>query len=79
MKLSEAIKLRLVELMEENNMNGNQLALASGIYRSTIHKIINGQTKSIKIETITLICQGINITLKDFFDNEIFTDIEVED
>lgn len=79
MNLSEAMRLRIKNLMSENNVNGNQLALNSGIYRSTINKFLRGQCKTIKIETITLICQTLNITLKDFFDDKLFDDVEIED
>ena len=65
--------------MDDNKVNGNKLALSSGIDRATINRFLRGQNKSIKIETITLICQSLDITLKDFFDDKIFNDVEVND
>lgn len=79
MYLSEAIRIRLKKLINENNTNGNKLALSSGINRSNINRFLRKQNKSIKIESITLICQSLNISLKDFFDDEIFEDVEVND
>ncbi len=79
MYLSKAIQLRLKYLMDVKKINGNKLALASGIDRSTINKFLREQTSSIKIETITLICQALDITLKDFFDDKLFNDVEVND
>lgn len=79
MELSEAIRLRIQNLMEIYEVNGNKLALSSGFYRSTINKFLRKQTKSMKIETITLICQSLNITLKDFFDDKLFDNVEVTD
>lgn len=79
MYLSSAIKERIINLMKINNINSNKLALSSGINRSTISKFLRGDNKSIKIETITLICQSLNITLKDFFDDKVFDDVEIND
>lgn len=79
MYLSEAIRKRIENLMKENKTNGNNLALSSGIDRSTINRFLRKQNKSIKIETITLVCQSLNISLKDFFDDKIFNDVEVND
>lgn len=77
MDLSKAMRLRIKSLMDDNN--GNKLALSSGINRSTVNRFLKGKNKSITIESITLICQSQNITLKDFFDDEVFDDVEVND
>lgn len=79
MDLSNAIRLRISNLIEENNLNGNKLALSSGINRSNINRFLRGKNKSITIESITLICQACNITLKDFFDDKVFIDVDVID
>ena len=76
MDLSDAIRKRLKELMKES---GNKLSLESGIDRSTINRFMRKENKSIKIETITLICQALDISLKDFFDDSVFKDVEVKD
>ena len=79
MDLSKAMRIRIKNLMDDNKVNGNKLALSSGIDRATINRFLRGQNKSIKIETITLICQSLDITQKDFFDDKIFNDVEVND
>ena len=79
MILQDAIRQRLQELMSSNNLNGNKLSLNSGISRSCINKFLRKSTKSIKIESIELICEALNITLADFFNAPIFRDIEVKD
>ena len=79
MYLSEAIRIRLKKIIDENNTNGNKLALSSGMDRSNINRFLRKQNKSIKIESITLICQSLNISLKDFFDDKVFDDVEVND
>lgn len=79
MELQYAIKLRIIDLMKQNNINGNQLAINCGISRSTIHKFLKGTTKSLTIETITLISQSFNMTLADFFNDNVFINVEVKD
>lgn len=79
MDLSEAMRLRIQELIDEYNTNGNRLALSSGFNRSNINRFLRKKNKSIKIESITLICQSLGISLKDFFDSKLFDDIEVND
>lgn len=79
MDLSKAMRLRLENLMDNYKVNGNKLSLSSGIDRSTVNRFLKGKNKSIKIESITLICQSLNITLKDFFDDKVFDDVEVND
>lgn len=79
MDLSEAMRLRIQELIDEYHTNGNRLALSSGFNRSNINRFLRRKNKSIKIESITLICQSLGISLKDFFDDKMFDDVEVND
>lgn len=79
MDLSKAMRLRIKSLMDDNKINGNKLALSAGINRSNVNRFLKGKNKSITIESITLICQSQNITLKDFFDDKVFDDVEVND
>ena len=71
MELNKAIRLRIIELIKEYNTNPNRLSLSCGLSRSTIPKFLNNH-RSIKIETITLICQSLNISIADFFDSPLF-------
>lgn len=79
MDLSKAMRLRIKNLITENKVNGNKLALSSGIDCATINRFLRGPNKSIKTETITLIYQALNISLKVFFDDKLFDDVEVTD
>ena len=79
MYLSDARRIRIKKLMEDKKINGNKLALNSGINRSNINRFLRGQNKSITIESIALICQALDITLKDFFDDKVFENVDVSD
>ncbi len=76
MTLLEAIRCRITELCEERNMNINQLAIASGINQSTIRSIYKFISKGPSTDTIHYICIGFGITLKDFFDSNLFIDLD---
>ena len=79
MYLSDAMRIRINNLIQQNNLNGNKLALYSSMNRSNINRFLRGKNKTIKIESITLICQSLNISLKDFFDDELFNDVDIND
>lgn len=78
MDLQKAIQLRIIKLCEEYNITLNKLATLAGVRQSTINSIVNGHSKKVQVLTILRICLGLNIQLSDFFDDEIFIDIDDE-
>lgn len=76
MTLLDATRKRIDELCKTNNMNVNQLAIASGINPSTIRSIFKVITKSPSSETIYYICIGFGISLKDFYDSPLFEELD---
>ena len=76
MQLSEALRLRIKQLLKENNMKVWDLCKATGIPCSTLSTFLTGKSKLLKINTILHICEGFNIQLKDFFFFYIFLDVE---
>lgn len=79
MDLSEAIRKRIEDLINENNLNVSKLSTLAGISRSTLSKFLSGQRKYIRIDMIEYICEAFNISLKEFFDDEIFSNINIQD
>lgn len=79
MTLLEATRVRIKELCKENNMNINQLAIASGINPSTIRSVFKLITRAPSSETIYYICIGFGITLKDFYDSKLFYELDDND
>lgn len=75
MLLSVAIRQRIINLAIENNVSLHQLSLDAGIPYSTLSSFLNGKSEDPKISTILHICEGLDISLKDFFDNELFLDV----
>lgn len=78
MKLNEAISKRLAELLQQRDMTSYQLYKQSGTYKSTIGNVLHCKYDSVKIRIIHEICQGLNITLKEFFDSDLFDEEKLE-
>lgn len=75
----EAITQRILNLCNERNITPNKLGTISGIDPSTITSIFYGKSKNPGIVTIKEICDGLNITIYDFFNDELFKSNELED
>lgn len=79
MDLSQAIRIRITNLIEERNLNVSKLSTMAGISRATLSKFLSGQRKYLRIDIIEYICEGLDMKLKEFFDDKIFNNIEMED
>ncbi len=78
MVIGEAVKLRIVELCNENHITLNKLSTISGITQSTLNNIKSGRNNSTTISTIKKICDGLNISVQDFFASDLFQNLEQE-
>lgn len=78
LNIAEATKLRIEELCAEQNINFCRLATISGIPYTTIKSIIYNQSKNPGITTIKKICDGLNISITDFFNTDVFRNLEQE-
>ena len=76
MRLSDAIRKRIKYYLEEKNMNIWKLCKMSGIPCSTISTFMSGKTELLKIDTLLHVCEGFNITLREFFSDEMFDTAE---
>ena len=74
MKLSQAISQRLSELLAEKNMTQYQLFMKSGVPKSTIGNVINCSYDSVKLRIIHEMCQGMEISLPEFFNSSLFAE-----
>ena len=69
---------RIIELCQERNMAINSLARSAGIPPSTVKNILNGASKNPGVVTIKMICDGLGISLTEFFDTDLFRELEQE-
>lgn len=73
-----AVRNRILQLCEEQGITINGLATISGLPPSFIKNIIYGKSLNPKIVTIKMICDGLNITLREFFSTPEFDGLEQE-
>ena len=78
MTIHQAIVLRIREICAENGMTINKLSTQCGITQSTLNNIISGRNKSTTTSTIQKICDGVNISVREFYVSPVFDDIEPE-
>lgn len=76
MSIDEAIKKRIMELVDSKKTTLTALCLDSNITPSTIFDFIYGKSKCPKVITIKKICVGAGISLKEFFDRDYFDTTE---
>lgn len=78
MNIGEAVKLRIIELCNLKNITINKLATISGVTQSTLSNITSGRNNSTTISTIKKLCDGLEISIEDFFRSDLFKNIEQE-
>ncbi len=78
MTIKEAVKKRILELCTQRGITVNKLAVMSGITQSTLGNIVGGRNNSTTVSTVQKICDGLEISIIDFFNCETFSDIEQE-
>ena len=68
-KVKDAVALRFKELCEERNISPNALA---------VYSMLDSSQQSVTVPTVKKLCDGLGITLVDFFNASIFTAIDQE-
>jgi transcriptional regulator with XRE-family HTH domain len=78
MTAKEAVAKRIVQLCAERNIAINALANISGVSPSTVYSILNEKSQNPGIVSINKLCDGLEITLREFFDSDLFEGLEQE-
>ena len=78
MKVHEAVAARIQELCKERGLTINALARIAALPPSTVKSIVYGLSKNPGITTIKILCDGLDISLVEFFDSEVFHRLEQE-
>lgn len=78
MNTYEAVRERLLQLLEINNLSIHKLATESGVSPSTIKNILYGKSLNPGIVTLKMLCDGMAITIPEFFSAEVFSNLEPE-
>lgn len=78
MNIGEAVRDRILELCREHDISINKLSSMSGVTQSTVNNIVSGRNNSATISTIKKLCDGLGITIQNFFDSDLFIGLEQE-
>ena len=78
MRTKEAIANRIIRLCDERNIAINELANLSGVAPSTVYSLLNEKSQNPGAVTIKKLCDGLEITLREFFDTPEFDNLEQE-
>ena len=78
MNTKEAVAARIIQLCKEHDIAINTLANISGISPSTVYSMLNEKSKNPGIVSIKKLCDGLEISVREFFDCELFNDLEQE-
>ncbi len=76
--IGHAIRSRILKLCEERNISINKLSTISGVTQSTVNNIISGRNNTTTVSTIKKLCDGLEITVQEFFDSDLFDGLEQE-
>lgn len=78
MLIKEAVVIRFKEICRERNIKYNESATRSGVTPSTVYSMMKDERKDLSIITIKKLCDGLDISIAQFFDNDIFKSLEQE-
>jgi len=76
--VKEAVAARFQELMKERGIKTNELANRSGVTPSSVYSMLDPRRKEVSVNLVKKLCDGLDITLGEFFTATIFDDLEQE-
>jgi transcriptional regulator with XRE-family HTH domain len=78
MTVGEAVRQRIIQLCQERDISINKLSSISGVTQSTVNNIVSGRNNSATVSTIKKLCDGLGITIAEFFHSDLFAGLEQE-
>ena len=78
MNTKEAVAKRILKLCEEKKIAVNTLANMAGVSPSTVYSMLNEKSQNPGVVSLKKLCDGLDISLREFFNDVIFDDIEQE-
>ncbi|OKZ56627.1 MAG: hypothetical protein BHV99_04770 [Clostridium sp. 26_21] len=76
MLLSDAVRNRIKFYQKKKGMSLWALFKASGVPMSTLAAFMSKRTELIKLDTLLHICEGFEITITEFFEDDVFKEVE---
>ena len=78
MLIKEAIVKHLQDICRQRNIKYNELATVSGVTPSTVYSLMDASRKDLSVITLKKLCDGLDMTITEFFDDELFKTLEQE-
>ena len=78
MLIKEAIVKHLQDICRQRNMKYNELATVSGVTPSTVYSLMDASRKDLSVITLKKLCDGLDMTITEFFDDELFKTLKQE-
>ena len=78
MRVGDAVRLRILQLCCDHDITLNKLSNICGITQSTLNNIVSGRNSTTTVSTIQKICDGLEITILEFFSSPLFENLEQE-
>ncbi len=77
-KVKDAVVQRFKAICSERGIKSNELANISGVTPSTVYSLFDKSRRNVSITTIKILCDGLEVTLGEFFSDDIFDTLEQE-
>lgn len=78
MNTKEAVARRILELCQQRDLAVNALASSAGVPPSTVYSMLNEKSQNPGVVSLKKLCDGLDISLREFFDSDLFEDLEQE-
>ena len=78
MRTKDAVAIRIQQLCAEKGIAVHELAMLSGVAPSTVYSMLNRKIQNPGVVSLKKLCDGLGITIRQFFDCELFDDTEQE-
>ena len=78
MTIKEAVEKRILELCDERQIAINNLANIFGVSPSTVYSMLNTKSQNPGVVSIKKLCDGLDISIRTFFDSDLFENLEQE-
>ena len=78
MSVKDAVADRFVSICQQRKIKPNELASRSGVTPSTVYSMLDARRRDLSIRTIKKLCDGLDISLGEFFSSPEFDALEQE-
>ncbi len=78
MSVKDAVAERFLNICKNRNIKPNELATMSGVTPSTVYSMLDSSRRNISIVVIKKLCDGLDMSLKEFFTSPEFDNLEQE-